>query len=260
MSNKPIYEHSMDDRTPYVYLIGWSKYNKWYYGVRFAKGCHPTDLWKTYFTSSKHVKKMRNDVGEPDIIQVRKSDFIDVNHAREYEDTVIRRMNAVLDSNWLNRCYSKAIHPDDASILKGKTYEEIYGKEKADFLKLSRSISNKRRKLSETTKKKISESQTGKIRSEDAKNATSVTLNLMYSDPIKKLEICVKKGKGLITRIDMCPMCGNFYKNHRPMKKYCSKTCSSNGFYTYERHNIPFPFSSDIESLLQNSKIFQTEF
>lgn len=37
---------------PFTYLIGWSKYDKWYYGVRFAKGCNPDDLWNTYFTSS----------------------------------------------------------------------------------------------------------------------------------------------------------------------------------------------------------------
>lgn len=40
---------------------------------------------------------------------------------------------------------------------KGKTYEEIYGKEKALELKKSRSNSNSKRKLSQYTKNKISE-------------------------------------------------------------------------------------------------------
>ena len=47
----------MTDRIPYTYIIGWSSLNKWYYGVRYAKNCKPEDLWKTYFTSSKHVKE-----------------------------------------------------------------------------------------------------------------------------------------------------------------------------------------------------------
>lgn len=62
----------------YTYLIGWTEHNKWYYGVRFAKNCHPNELWKTYFTSSKHVISFRNTFGEPDIINVRKT-FKDVN-------------------------------------------------------------------------------------------------------------------------------------------------------------------------------------
>jgi len=57
---------------PYTYLIGWKTQNKWYYGVRFAKGCHPNDLWNLYKTSSKHVKKMIEENGNPDIIQIRK--------------------------------------------------------------------------------------------------------------------------------------------------------------------------------------------
>lgn len=41
---------------PYTYLIGWSKLNWWYYGAEFAKIkkiANPSNLWTTYFTSSK---------------------------------------------------------------------------------------------------------------------------------------------------------------------------------------------------------------
>lgn len=40
---------------PYTYLLGWPEIDKWYYGVRYAKKCHPSDLWVTYKTSSRHV-------------------------------------------------------------------------------------------------------------------------------------------------------------------------------------------------------------
>lgn len=49
---------------PYTYLIGWSKLNKWYYGSRTAKNCHPSELWIKYFTSSKFVKEFRRLYGE----------------------------------------------------------------------------------------------------------------------------------------------------------------------------------------------------
>lgn len=58
---------------PYTYLVGWRSMDVWYYGVRYAKDCDPTDLWKTYFTSSKRVAEFRATNGEPDVIEVRKT-------------------------------------------------------------------------------------------------------------------------------------------------------------------------------------------
>ena len=90
------------NRIPYTYLIGWSKQNMWYYGRRTALNCNPSELWNTYFTSSNSVKKFRIKHGEPDIIQIRKV-FITIDKARDWEDKVLRRMNVVKNSKFLNR-------------------------------------------------------------------------------------------------------------------------------------------------------------
>ena len=87
---------------PYTYLIGWSNLNIWYYGVRWAKKCNPSDLWKSYFTSSKYVKEFRDEYGEPDIIQIRKV-FTTKELAKLWEDRVIARMNLSTRSDFLNR-------------------------------------------------------------------------------------------------------------------------------------------------------------
>lgn len=87
---------------PYSYLIGWTAHNKYYYGARWAKDCSPTDLWSTYFTSSKHVKTFRKKYGEPDIIQVRKV-FDDVDKCRIHEYKVLERLNVLKDDKWLNK-------------------------------------------------------------------------------------------------------------------------------------------------------------
>lgn len=87
--------------TPYTYLIGWSNLNKYYYGVRFCQGCHPSDLWTTYFTSSKYVSKFRKEYGEPDIIKIRKT-FENSSQARLWEHKVIKRISAVKSVQWLN--------------------------------------------------------------------------------------------------------------------------------------------------------------
>ena len=86
----------------YTYLIGWSVLNKWYYGVRYAKGCHPEDLWVDYFTSSRHVQKVRSEFGEPDVVAVRRV-FGDEVSARIWEDKVLRRLAAPSSPKWLNR-------------------------------------------------------------------------------------------------------------------------------------------------------------
>ena len=90
------------DRTPYVYLIGWSKYNKWYYGRRTRKYCEPNELWSKYFTSSIHVKNFRKLYGEPDIIEIRKI-FNDIQSCEKFEEGVIRKLKLHLNPNWLNK-------------------------------------------------------------------------------------------------------------------------------------------------------------
>lgn len=86
---------------PYTYLIGWSKLNKWYYGVRYAKDCHPSDLFTTYFTSSKQVKVHIINHGHPDVKLIRR-EFDSVDDARKWETTVLRRMKVKTDSKWIN--------------------------------------------------------------------------------------------------------------------------------------------------------------
>lgn len=87
--------------TPYTYLIGWSKLNKWYYGRRTAKNCHPNDFWVKYFTSSKYVKQFRKDHGEPDIIQIRKT-FKTIEECCKWETKFLKKVDASHNKNFLN--------------------------------------------------------------------------------------------------------------------------------------------------------------
>ena len=70
----------MDTYQPYTYMIGWSRLDQWYYGARYAQNCHPSDLWTTYFTSSKTVASFRELYGEPDIIRVDRLHQVAGNH------------------------------------------------------------------------------------------------------------------------------------------------------------------------------------
>lgn len=99
MTSSTIY--TATDRTPYTYLIGWTDYNKWYYGVRYGIHCNPSDLWKSYFTSSNKVKQFITTHGEPDIVTVRKI-FDDPKKAKLWEDRVLMHIPKDKRDCWLN--------------------------------------------------------------------------------------------------------------------------------------------------------------
>lgn len=131
---------------PYTYLIGWISLEKFYYGVRYAENCHPDDLMKTYFTSSKHVLNFIKEHGLPDIVEIRKI-FKTKESARIWENKVLKRMKITKNDKFLNRTTNAGFPPEFAAIhLKGKTYEEAYGLEKSNELRKMRSISSAKRK------------------------------------------------------------------------------------------------------------------
>lgn len=84
-----------------------------YYGVRYAKGCHPSDFWVTYFTSSKKVSEYRKIHGDPDVIEIRKTFTSDnkINESREFETKVLRRLQVHKRSDYLNVGINKGIPP-----------------------------------------------------------------------------------------------------------------------------------------------------
>lgn len=90
-------------RNCYTYLIGWSNLNIFYYGRQTRIGCDPTNIWKSYFTSSKHVENFRIVNGEPDIIQIRQVFGSDFFKCCEWETKVLRRLNVAKDKRFLNK-------------------------------------------------------------------------------------------------------------------------------------------------------------
>ena len=126
---------------PFTYLIGWSHHNIWYYGVRYGKNCDPSDLWVSYFTSSKYVQEFRSKNGDPDIIQIRKV-FNDPKLAIKREDRVIRRLRLFENKNFLNKAYSGSIYYDEevrkkiSTAAKGRKAPHLKNKSKEHIDKM----------------------------------------------------------------------------------------------------------------------------
>lgn len=92
------------DYIPYAYLIGWTKLDKYYYGIEFGhmtKTANPANLWSTYFTSSNVVSDFRKEHGEPDLIQVRKT-FTNQLEAMQWETKFLNKVDAKNNPKFLN--------------------------------------------------------------------------------------------------------------------------------------------------------------
>lgn len=91
------------NRICYTYLIGWTKYNTWYYGKKTARNCNPDTFWKDYRTSSKNVLLFIEANGEPDVIEIRNTFGSDHKSCTAWESRVLKRIDARANPNFLNK-------------------------------------------------------------------------------------------------------------------------------------------------------------
>ena len=140
---------------PFTYLIKHVPTNKYYYGVRFKKGCHPNDLWTKYFTSSKKVKGLIRKYGKKSFkFEIRKT-FKTCKQALNWEHKVLKRLKVIYKDNFLNLTDNKSVDPKYLSkINKGKNNPFYNKKHNKNIIEKIR-LSSLKRKHTEETKNKI---------------------------------------------------------------------------------------------------------
>jgi len=169
------------DYVTYTYFIGWSKLGLFYYGSRYGKGCHPSDFWQTYFTSSKRVAEVRAEHGDPDIIQIRKT-FDTAEKAMLWEKHVLRRMKVTSRKDFLNETMG------NMPTMKDKKHSEE--------TKAKMSVWQKGQKKPEEAVRKMIASLTGKKLSDEARaNQSKGHIGLEFSE-----EHCANIAKSKIGR------------------------------------------------------------
>lgn len=119
---------------PYTYLIGWKHLNLYYYGSRYKKGCDPSDLWVSYFTSSKLVAKIREEHGEPDVVMIRKV-FSSKKSALEYEHKVLRRIGAKQRDDFLNKTNGRDWKQSSEGLCWIRNHEDAKQATSAKYIK-----------------------------------------------------------------------------------------------------------------------------
>ena len=118
---------------PYTYLLHHKPTDTFYYGVRWAKNCHPDEFWVKYFTrSSKMVPLLRTLFGDDSFeFEIRKV-FDNSKKAVEWKYKVLRRMKVLKHpEKWLNRTDNKSI-VYDVHPMSGKPNKVLAERNKID--------------------------------------------------------------------------------------------------------------------------------
>lgn len=184
----------MISHIPYTYLIGWTNHNSYYYGVRYKQGCHPGDLFVTYFTSSTTVHNNLVKWGFPDIIQIRQT-FNDAKKAVKWEARALRRLKILYSDKWLNASVGGAFVFTDEVRHKMSVAKKGKKKSKETCHKMSEYSKNRseehRRKLGEATRGKKKRPRTEEHRrkiSESNKNPSEETRRKLSEAAKKRVQ------------------------------------------------------------------------
>jgi hypothetical protein len=185
----------------------------------YETGCHPDDLWKTYFTSSKEVPVYREKYGEPDIIQIRKT-FFDARSAKMWEHKVLLRLNAATSDKWLNKTYAMA---------EFNLHEYNTGKKRSKEQKTRMSLAQKGRTISKDHAKKISNANKGR----KPWNTGKILTDIKYKTTAKKWIIYNLETKQEFSVFSLRQWCKTqnlnyqvFHRNtkqNRPYKNYTAR-------------------------------------
>ena len=108
----------------YTYYLYHEPTGQKYYGVRYSKKCHPSDLWFTYFSSSQTVADLIEEYGIDSFkFEVRKT-FNSIDKARKWEQKVLWRLKVVRRRDWINKSYGTGWTDHATMGMLGKKHSE----------------------------------------------------------------------------------------------------------------------------------------
>jgi group I intron endonuclease len=111
---------------PYTYYLYHKPTKTHYYGVRTAKNCNPSELWNTYFSSSKLVKNLIEQYGVNSFDFTVRKTFTTPCDALQWEHKFLSKINAASRSDWLN-CHNGGNTFTTSQLIpwnKGKTHSD----------------------------------------------------------------------------------------------------------------------------------------
>jgi hypothetical protein len=116
---------------------------------KYSKFCHPSQLWVSYFTSSKYIKRLIEKDGRDSFsFEIRKI-FSSILLARTWEHIVLRRLKVVEKDYWLNQS-------DGCRMISSKPSPGFTGHTHSISAKRKQAIAaSKKEKLRRNTKEDV---------------------------------------------------------------------------------------------------------
>ena len=93
----------MKETIPFTYKLIFKPTGQYYYGVRWAKGCKPSDLWTSYFSSSNVVKKLIKEYGKNSFSYKVTKIFKNKEDASNWEISLLKKVDARRNGKFLNK-------------------------------------------------------------------------------------------------------------------------------------------------------------
>lgn len=196
----------MKDTTPFTYLIYCTITDQYYYGSRYGKGCHPSSLWKTYFTSSKVIKQLILEHGKDAFKFYIRKVFNTPEEARKWETRFLNRVKAAQSARWINlhnaddKFYCRG-HHGNLGKKHTKQHNENISKGQTGI---------KRAPFSEEHLRKLSEYRNGKKQSKEVRQKMSES----------------RRGVSKVLKLVTCPQCGQSGKGGN-MTRYHFDKCQA---------------------------------
>lgn len=192
-------------RVPYAYHLYHLPTNQHYYGVEYGLKANPNNLWVTYFSSSKRIKNLIHKYGKESFkFKVRKI-FKTTDEAIKWETKFLHKIDAKNNKHWLNQHNGNGDWVNKVGYLLTERQRLNRTKEKNPFFgkKHTDETRQKMRKpksyvppKSEETKKRLSESLTGRTFSEThKKNISKGKKGTIISEQTKQKISLATKGE-----------------------------------------------------------------
>lgn len=164
---------------PYTYCVTHVPSGRRYYGVRTKRGCHPSDLWVTYFTSSRVVHGLIERDGHDSFTFEVRREFDSPAAALLWEDRVLRRLQVLRRTDWLNATIG-------GSLFRGPDHHSKKTKEKMSAAWATRVVSDQ-------TRQKLSVMNTGERnpffgKTHSSETKARISANHRTGDQTKRLE------------------------------------------------------------------------
>lgn len=137
---------SITTYTPFTYCLTFLPTGKRYYGVRYTEKevAHPSQLWTTYFTSSKTISDLIEEHGKDSFtFEVRKT-FKTRAEAVSWETKFLTKIGAAQSQDWLNGHNGGSnFHTTIEGVTKSTLSKKNWSEEKKNTFRLTQSSNTK---------------------------------------------------------------------------------------------------------------------